>query len=156
MKCLNIKLLLVSLTTMGMTMAANAQSAAVSKDSIRLLQYNRDLAKLNVDLYEEKIKLAESQNDLMGLRNDLQRANEKAAQSASDSKDAAAKMSGNAGDAAVAKKAKKEADRASSDNRQAVRLTSKVADKESGFAKSEKNISEIQKKIDKLNAQHNK
>ena len=156
MKCLNIKLLLVSLTTVGLSMAANAQTAAVSKDSIKVLQYNKELAKLNVDLYEEKIKLAESQNDLMGLRNDLQKANEKAAQSAADSKDATAKMSANAGDATAAKKAKKDADRASSDNKQAVRLTSKVADKEGSFTKSEKNITEIQKKIDKLTAQYSK
>ncbi len=156
MKCLNIKLLLVSLTTVGFGLAANAQAAAVSKDSIKVLQYNKDLAKLNVDLYEEKIKLAQSQNDLIDLRTDLQKANEKAAQSAADSKDAAAKMSDNVGDKDAAKKAKKDADRASSDNKQAVKLTSKVADKEESFARSEKNISEIEKKIDKLNVQYNK
>lgn len=156
MKSLNIQLLLVSLTTVGLGMAANAQTAAVSKDSIKVLQYNKELAKLNVDLYEEKIKLAQSQNDLIDLRTDLQKANEKAAQSAADSKEAAANMSTNVGDQGAAKKAKKDADRAASDNRQAVRLTSKVADKEGSFAKSEKNISEIQKKIDKLTAQYNK
>lgn len=156
MKCLNIKLLLVSLTTMGLGMAADAQTAAVSKDSIKVLQYNKDLAKLNVDLYEEKIKPAQNQNDLVDLKTDLQKANEKAALSAADSKEAAAKMSANVGDPGAAKKAKKDAGRASGDNKQAVRLTSKVADKEGSLAKSEKNITEIQKKIDKLNTQYNK
>ena len=156
MKCLNMKLLLVSLITMGLGVAANAQISTVSNDSIKVLQYNKDLAKLNVDLYEEKMKLAQSQNDLIDLRADLQKANEKAAQSAADSKDAASKMSDNVGDKAAAKKAKKDADRAAGDNKQAVRLTSKVADKEERFTRSEKNISEIQKKTDKVTAQYNK
>jgi hypothetical protein len=93
--------------------------AQVSHDSLTTLTQQKNAAELENQINARKLKLAKLENSLEQKRLEMQAATEKAQQSANSNSDAAARLSSNAQDKKLARKAKKAAKLAKIDSRHA-------------------------------------
>jgi hypothetical protein len=94
-------------------------SAQVSNDSLATLTHQKDTLALKKQINARKLKLAKLENNVEQKRLEVEAATKNAQQSADVNADAAARLSNNAQDKSLARKAKKAAKVAKNDSRHA-------------------------------------
>jgi len=142
---MKIKLLISSFGILLTGTAALAQ--VVSKDSIQMLEKQKDAIELSKSVNDKKTQLAKLQNDLEKKNKEAQDAAIKAEQSAKENQAAASRLSSNAQDKKLANQAKSSARRAERDAKAARKAADNQKSMQEDIAKLQSEISEEESKI---------
>ena len=119
----------------------------VSKDSMQMLEKQKDAIELSKSVNDKKTQLAKLQNDLEKKNKEAQDAAVKAEQSAKENQAAASRLSSNAQDKKLANQAKSSARRAERDAKAARKAADNQKSTQEDIAKLQSEISEEESKI---------
>ena len=147
---LNTILLII---TMFLFSGISAQ--VVSKDSINVLNNEKDALKIAKTLNERKIKLAKLENELAGKSGDVNKTADKSEQAASDNQQAANELAGDDQDKKKAKAAKKTANHAEQSAKQARKASDKLKDLNKDIEDLKKQIQQDEQKLTNMGGLQN-
>ncbi|ANH80181.1 hypothetical protein A8C56_03575 [Niabella ginsenosidivorans] len=135
--------------TLFLVVSTYAQSGASKKTS----KNARQIEKLTKQMDKEQKKLKGYEADLEQERKALASANNDASGAANRARKFSRKMDRNPGNERLARKAEKAVDKTARNNEKSVKLTRKLNATQSNISKSNRRIADLQKKLDKLNAE---
>jgi len=129
------------LTVMGMMLLGGIVSAqAITKDSINVLNNEKDKLKVAKSLNDNKLKLAKLENQVAQYTDNVQKTTEESQKAANDNQEAANTLLEDSQDKKKAKAAKKSANHAENNGKDARKAADKLSD-------LNKDIDELKKKI---------
>ncbi len=143
---------LIALTFSLFTLTVKAQDAA-KKDTINLLKTRQELLKQSALLNKLKLKLVNLELTQPKIDANLVDANERAAKSATESRDLASKMAANTGDEKAARNARRAARDSYSDTKKAEKMANSQQNNTKAITDLKKDIEKLEKKIAKMDEQ---
>ncbi|KQB99751.1 hypothetical protein [Pedobacter sp. Hv1] len=150
----NKQILILGITTLFISFAglSNAQQAP-KPVPVEVLKTREALLKETTKLNGLKIKLANAEAQTQKLEKNIATANERVVKSTKESKDLSAKMTANAGDQKVAKKAKSAAKSLYNDTKKAHQLADDLKSNQKNIASLKTSIEKLKVKIAKMDQQ---
>lgn len=139
------RLLVLMMVMLGYTGILSAQ--AVTKDSINVLNNEKEKLKVAKSLNEHKLKLAKLENQLDERTNDVQRTRDEAEKAASDNQNAANDLSSDPQNSGKAKDAKKSGSRAANSAKKARKAIDKLDDLNKDIENLKKKIANDEQKL---------
>lgn len=138
-----------------MTVVLVGCSKKVLSPEMQKLQNQKEVLELNTELNKFNLSLEKELQNIKGLVADVNKANEKAAESASESQNKAEELAANAGDTRLASRADKAARRAAKDAKRALNINEDLSDANDDVKDYQKDIQKTQEKLNDLQSKIN-
>lgn len=145
-----MKKVLFLILTLGFTFILGACSPKITSPNLDKLEAREAVLALNTHLNELNLALEREKLALGTLENQVKKANDKASQSASESKSLSDKLSANPGDLKLSSRAEKAAKKASRDAQKAGKLNDTLGKSNKKMEQFQKDIESTKEKLKEL------